>query len=145
MAIIMIKTESHLYMARMVAATTLSIIWLGVIPLYGMPFGGCLESSYLTLMRGCSSWPEFMRGFGIGAILFLIAPKGYGRGVIFFAIISLGVLLIGVRAYGSVFEVNSVRDFVDFLRKPSPFILGGIASLFIILGMRFYSGKGVSK
>lgn len=80
----MIKAESYLYMARMVAAIALSVIWFGVIPLYGMPFGGCLEYGYSTLMRGCSSWPEFMRGFFFSAIFFLLAPKGYGRVVVFF-------------------------------------------------------------
>lgn len=145
MAIIMIKAKSYLYMARMVAAIALTIIWFGVIPLYGMPFGGCFEYGYSTLMRGCSSWPEFMRGFFFSAIFFLLAPKGYGRVVIFFALFALGVFWIVVRTTGLVYEMKSVQDVVEFLRGPSPFILGGIASLFVVLGMNFYCGKDTSK
>lgn len=141
----MIKAESYLYMARMVAAIALTAIWFCVIPLYGMPFGGCLEYGYSTLMRGCSSWPEFMRGFFFSAIFFLIAPKGHGRIVIFFALFALGVFWILIRTTGLVYEMNSVQDVVEFLRKPSPFILGGIASLFVVLGISFYSGKARNK
>ena len=62
-----------------------------------------------------------------------------------FALFALGVFWIVVRTTGLVYEMKSVQDVVEFLRGPSPFILGGIASLFVVLGMNFYCGKDTSK
>ena len=49
-------------MTKNIAAFIIGFWALGLIPVYGLPFGGC-NNVYLLLDPHCSVWPEFIRSF----------------------------------------------------------------------------------
>ena len=116
---------------RIVFALMCSVAWFGFIPVYGEDFGGCEIRGFHTLETGCSSWPEFFRGFGVVFLFALITP----RHIIFplFAIVFVTILSLAGGAENLNIGENSLQyDLEHFLwlaGSQLPFLLGGFTGL----------------
>ncbi len=83
---------------RDILSILLALLLLFLIPIYGQPFGGCIDYSPFSIYLPCSIWPEFIRG-----ILFMLplAILAFHRNVftILGVIFSVGVAVGGGLEY----------------------------------------------
>ena len=128
---------------RVIAAITFSIIWLGVIPIYGGPFASCEISGYLTLQAGCSDWPIFLRGFGFVLIAAVIAPSKTGLHYVAFIIIGAVTLIGGFEGWrsGLYYEIKDFDDMLYMALGKSPLAVGGLVALLLFLSGKKFIDK----
>lgn len=128
---------------RVIAAITFAIIWLGVIPIYGGPFGGCETSGYLTLKVGCSDWPIFLRGFGFVLIPAVIAPSQTGLHYVAIIIIGAVTLIGGFEGWrtGLYYDIKNFDDMLYMALGKSPLAVGGLVGLLLFLSGKKFIDK----
>ena len=63
-----------------------------LIPIYDQPFVGCSSGSRISFQRGCSVWPETLRGFVLVIPVIFLAPRFWRLAV--FMVITLFALAI---------------------------------------------------
>ena len=125
---------------RLIIALVLSIAWAGSIPVYGMPFGGCDAYGYATLELGCSTWLEFIRGFGFVLIWLVVAPT---RTWLYFLVLLLLVMLSVYQdvRFNGLTLLQSADGWYLALAQGFPILLGGLVALAIYSGVRRVAHK----
>ena len=134
-----------LNISKTIGAIVLGIAWLGLIPFYGAPFVGCSEIAYLTIKLGCSSWPEFLRGFGVILICLLVSPPRVQLHFYVLLILASVTILGGVAALksGDMPDFHSLRDLLRSILYGAPLFLGGLSAYFSYLGVTRFLKRGV--
>lgn len=120
---------------RIVVALVMSIAWVGLIPIYGEPSGGCYTSGYATLEYGCSSWPEFIRGFGFVLIWLAIAPASMWLYFLVLTLLAVLSVMEQIRI-GSLWYAQSAGEMVAVLTQGFPIITGGLVAFATYSGIR---------
>ena len=103
-----------------------------------MPFGGCNNTSYLSLDPHCSIWPEFLRLF-----LFVIIVSFVSSSRRFIPIIAM-IIVFFVSIWGGIDNIktgegnisNSV-DVISNLYIGYPGLLGGITAYLLYLATSY--------
>ncbi|MEW8624161.1 MAG: hypothetical protein AB2551_00240 [Candidatus Thiodiazotropha sp.] len=119
---------------RIIKDITALVVGVGLfslIPIYGVPFGGCIESGIRSFATGCSPWPEFLRGFMFIAAIVIIAvhkkPLTFiGLATVLLVVLAGGVALIGTGEEMSYFQANYLA-ILEHLSNP--LLLGSFAAL----------------
>ena len=115
----------------------LAFLWWGMLPIYGLPFGGCGPDA---TDPGCRNWPDAVRGFGSVIIALVVGPRSrfYLAMVLllFFLVVALG----GPVKFrlGDVY-IASFGDLRHSVRFGLPFLAGGLmAGAILFMGMLFW-------
>ncbi len=125
---------------RIVVALVLSIVWAGLIPIFGEPFGGCNAHGYVTFELGCISWPEFVRGFGFVLIFMAIAPARISLHVV--ALTLLAVLSVSQEVrFNGLTPLQSADGLLLALARGLPIILGGLVAVGMYFGIRQFTQR----
>ena len=125
---------------RIVVALVTSIVWTGLIPVFGMPFGGCDAYGCTTFELGCSAWPEFIRGFGFVLIWLVIAPSRKWLYVL--ALILLAVLSVFHEIKMNGFTLLQSADGILLaVSQGLPILLGGLTAFGMYVAVRQIAGK----
>ena len=125
---------------RIVVALVLSIVWVDLIPLYGMPFGGCDTQGYATLQLGCSSWPEFIRGFGFVLIWLAIIPARLWLYILVLTLLAVLSVMEQFRT-GILWCAQSAEELIAALAWGLPIITGGFVAFAMYAGIRLLVQK----
>jgi len=120
---------------RIFVALVLSIGWVGLIPIFGMPFGGCDTYGHATSELGCSSWPEFVRGFGFVLIFIAIAPNRTWSQVLVMTLLAVLSILQEIKTNGFAF-LQSADGFFHAIAQGLPIITGGLVAFGLYFGVR---------
>lgn len=120
---------------RIIVVLVLSIVWVGLIPIYGQPFGGCDFAGYATLELVCSSWPEFLRGFGFVLIWLAITPARIWLYVLVLSLLAVLSVMEQIR-FGSLWYAQSGDELVAALAYGLPIITGGLVAFAMYFGIR---------
>lgn len=129
---------------RSSAGVVLAFLWVGQIPLYSAPFGGCESAEFLSFEPGCSLWPEFLLGFGFVGLIALFAPKRFHLHVAALALVALVSLLGGPEWFfqGDFPSVGTLKELVVIAwYGSSPFFGGLLAMTLFLLVDKMSSGK----
>ena len=124
-------------LSRDIAALVVSVALFGVVPIYGAPFGGCVESGFRTFAIGCSAWPEFIRGFiFIAAIVIIAAHKrvltAFGLVAVLLVVMAGGAELVRTGEGTAYFQANylAIAEHVS-----NPLLVGGFVALLLHLAI----------
>ena len=120
-------------LGRDIAALVVSVASIGLIPIYGAPFGGCMESGFNNLELGCSAWPEFSRGVVfIGLLVTIAAHKKVmvtlGLTATLLAVMAGGVGLLATGEEAAYFQDNYLAISQHL---SNPLLIGAIAALLL--------------
>ncbi len=100
---------------RAILGLSAGILGAALIPVYSAPFSGCEATGFLADEAGCSSWPEFMRGF-VFVICCTLAPVEYRLPLIALLVLFLLAFLGGVESImtGEYFRFSTTEPFSLF-------------------------------
>ena len=132
---------------RIITAFGLAFVWCGLIPIYGTPFGGCTVQGYLTLELGCSSWPEFLVGFGAVLIIAVISPYRARMHFVAVGLFAFVAILGGFSNIGLAYLPSFSRpiDWLYLAYHGSPVFFGSLTALLLVLGLVHFLTRGADK
>lgn len=121
-------------MPRDISAFIIGFISLGLIPIYGQPFGGCSENPYLTLDPHCGIWPELLRSFIFITIVCFVSKSSYIAPLIGLVCVLLITTLGGFEniTSGEV-QVNDYQHLINNAILATPEIIGAVSAFFMYL------------
>ena len=114
----------------------ISIVWVGLIPVFGRPFGGCDVYGYTTFELGCSTWPDFTRGLGFVLIWLVVAPARRWSYVL--VLLLLVILAVDEEVkYNGFALLQSAEGWYLAIAQGFPILLGGLIALGMYSGIRY--------
>ena len=133
-------------LSRDIAAFIISIALFGLIPIYGSPFGGCVEFGFHTFAIGCSAWPEFTRGF-----IFIVTLAAISAHKKLFIAIGLTVVILVVMIGGveNIATGEAIAYFKTYYldvaqHVQTPLLLGAFAALILYIAIIQIIKRGAS-
>ena len=122
---------------RDISALAIGIVLFVLVPIYGEPFVGCMESGFSTFVSGCSAWPEFLRGFMFMAAIAIIAAhkkslSAFCLAAVLVVVMAGGSTLIGTGEEAKYFQANylAITKHIS-----NPLLLGAITALLIYIAI----------
>ena len=124
------------YLVHSLVVLFLAFLAWGIIPLYGMPFGGCESNSHEL---GCLDWPRQVRGFLFISIALFLGPNNR---VYLISVISL-FLLVSILGgpeslrYGEHFHISSIEDMLWLAHAGKNYFIGGLSGFLLNASFSF--------
>jgi len=135
----------YLTLSRSILAIVVAILALGVLPIYGEPFGGCTGAEVGRAIRHCSNWPNYFRGFLFVALLLALGPPSrlyqtICTGLFIFVVIRGGPELIRT---GEEFNFTSITEIIWQAEHGTEFFVGGlVGALSVVLFQMAWKAYG---
>lgn len=60
---------------KVLLSVMVGLAFMAIMPIYDEPFGGCQDRRFITLVRGCSLWPDFLIGLGVVLLVASLGPN----------------------------------------------------------------------
>ncbi len=118
--------------ARLAVGLAVSVVFLMSRDVYSSPFPGCETRGFFTLQPGCSSWSDFISGFGMVLLIAVIGgerihAKFIGLAIVIFLAIIGGPGALQTGNYLYVLDnLNEVLFSLHWIL--SPLLLGGVVA-----------------
>lgn len=112
--------------ARACAGVVLGCLGFAIIPVFGMPFGGCQHGGWLALSPGCGHWPEVLRGLLFVLPIALLAPARWMLPAVALVILLCFALVGGADGFRTGEHLYPAMRRIDYFMLGYPLLVGGL-------------------
>ncbi|NLB13624.1 MAG: hypothetical protein GX826_06355 [Gammaproteobacteria bacterium] len=123
--------------ARLIAGLTLAVVFLASQSIYSEPFPGCEVRGFLTFQRGCTSWADFLAGFGVVLLMGVVGGRRLHAGLIGLVLVFVLAIfggLASIQAGEHLYIFENTGDVVLIWRWfDFPILLGGVVAYGLLM------------